>query len=696
MKLYKKEKLAVLAALGICFPAAAYAQSLLLEEVVVTAQKREESLQQVPLQVAAFTAQNIVDAKIGTTQDFANMVSNVSLDDSDTYNNTFVVVRGVTQINNADAPVAIVVDGVAQNNQKQFKMNLFDVERIEVLKGPQGALYGRNAIGGAINIVTRQPGDEVAGFVNASYGNERAIDVSAGVSGPVIKDTLLYRLSGSYKKDDGRIDNVFLNTSNDFIDHDYAVRGRLQWHATEALAFDLRASHRDFEAGSQYDTPVFSGNPNVFDNPESNIRGATTGDATELTLKFDANLDFATLTGITGYTELTEVNRGDLDFRNPVNSPGGFLGLGIQVGQGQDLKVEMLSQELRLVSPEDNAFRWIAGTYAIQTDRSLRTRGFIDADSSFDQINNPVLILIDRAEDNDNKAYAFFAQLDYDIGDQLTVSAALRYDKDEREQLDLNTGAVRTAEYDDVQPKLTLTYDIDDDKLAYATYSTGFRSGGINAPGLPVFGDETLDNFEVGFKTVWLNRRLIVNGAAYLSQVDGFQFFFVRVADAAQIINNIEEVDIFGVELEVQALLAPGLELSASVGTTDSDIEKISALPGNEGNHAPKTTRVSSNIALQYRAPVGGGLEGIIRADYEYRGRKYWQVDNADSQDPLSLLNLRAGVETDTWGVFLWGKNLTDEDYFTDFNPTEFSGLDVDIGYLGQPRTYGIEGRLKF
>src|SRR5690606_25154989 len=122
------------------------------------------------IQVTAFTAQTIQDAGIQTTQDFVDLVPNMSLDDSYTYLNTFVVVRGVTQINNADAPVAIVIDGVPQNNQKQFKMNLFDVERIEVLKGPQGALYGRNAIGGAVNIVTRQPSNELEGFAEASYG----------------------------------------------------------------------------------------------------------------------------------------------------------------------------------------------------------------------------------------------------------------------------------------------------------------------------------------------------------------------------------------------------------------------------------------------------------------------------------------------------------------------------------------------
>jgi len=143
---------------------------LRLEEVVVTAQRREQSLQDVPIQVAAFSGQAIQDAGISTTEDFINLVPNVGLDDSFTYLNTFVTVRGVAQINNADSPVAIVIDGVPQNNQKQFKMNLFDVERIEVLKGPQGALYGRNAIGGAINIITRAPGEELNAFGQVRYG----------------------------------------------------------------------------------------------------------------------------------------------------------------------------------------------------------------------------------------------------------------------------------------------------------------------------------------------------------------------------------------------------------------------------------------------------------------------------------------------------------------------------------------------
>ena len=239
-------------------------QELQLEEIVVTAQKRSESLQTVPIQVSAYTRDTIEDAGITSTQAFVNLTPNMSLDDSDTYHNTFVVMRGVAQTQNTDSPVAIVIDGVPQNDQKQLKMHLFDIERIEVLKGPQGALYGRNAIGGAVNIVTRAPTAEPEGYIRGSYGNGNAIDLTGGVSGALIDDKLLVRLSGIYKEDDGRIDNDFLDNEVDFIDHDYAIRGRVQVIPTDRLTLDLRWMYNDFKAGSQWDTPVFSQRPERF------------------------------------------------------------------------------------------------------------------------------------------------------------------------------------------------------------------------------------------------------------------------------------------------------------------------------------------------------------------------------------------------------------------------------------------------
>ncbi|MCJ9430612.1 TonB-dependent receptor [Kordiimonas marina] len=672
------------------------AQETSLEEVVVTAQRRSERLQDVPMQVDAFSDAKIEAAGIKSSQDFVNMVPNVSLDDSFTYLNTFVVVRGVTQINNADSPVAIIVDGVPQNSQKQFKMNLFDIERIEVLKGPQGGLYGRNAIGGAINIVTKNAGDHFEGKLDASYGRGDAVDVSGVISTPVGQDGGL-RVAGSYKSDGGRIQNSYTGKNVDFIDHDWETRGKYTQRFNDTLSMDLRASYRDFQAGAIYDSVIFSGRADDYVLPSENIQGLTYGNIFDTSAKFDAELGSATLTSITGYTSLTENYRGDLDFTNPVDKPGGFLGLGIQVGQGQDLGTDLFSQEFRLVSNNSGPFRWIAGVYYLNTKKDLRTRAFLDTTSQLDQIDTGFL-LIDHNESNNNNAYAVYGSFDYDISEKLTLSGALRYDLDKRKQTDLSTGDVRKADFDSVQPKATLTYKFDDSKLIYGTFSTGFRSGGFNAPNvrIPVFKAENLDNFEAGFKTSWLDRRLILNGAVYRARSDNFQFFFVDAASAAQIIGNIDKVDIWGVELEVQALVGPGLQVFAGLGTTDSTIKENKDLPSTVGNKTPKTTNWSLNAGFQYDTALTDTLNLMTRVDYEHRGKKYWQVDNADVQGPVDLLGVRVGVETEGWGIYFTGKNLFNEQYYTDFNPTAFSGLDTAIGFRAQPSTWALEAKIKF
>ena len=218
-----------------------------LEEIVVTAQRRSESLQSVPIQVAAFSAAKIEDAGIKSTRDFIAQIPNASFDEGGgSYLNSYITMRGVFQIDNADTPVAVVIDGVPQNNQKQLRMNLFDVERIEVLKGPQGGLYGRNAIGGAINIITKAPSDHLEGFVQSSYGRGDAIDVASGISTP-LGDSVGLRVAGSYKTDDGRIRNVYRGENADFIDHDAELRFRLNADLSDAIKTDLRASYRDFD-----------------------------------------------------------------------------------------------------------------------------------------------------------------------------------------------------------------------------------------------------------------------------------------------------------------------------------------------------------------------------------------------------------------------------------------------------------------
>ena len=668
-----------------------------LEEVVVTAQKRSERLQDVPIQVNVFSEQAIADSGIHSTSDFVSYVPNMTFDRADSYRNSFVVIRGLTQITNADSPLAVVVDGVPQNDQKQFNMRLFDIDRIEVLKGPQGTLYGRDAIGGAVNIVTRQPSPELSGFGEVSYGNGSATQVTAGLSGPVATDKVLFRLSADYLTDDGRINNTFRNDKADFVDYDYTVRGRLNVAVTDALKLDFRGQFGQFKGSTNQYSIVESNNPNDFVDPQFNIKPRSTGDTGELTFKFDDELGFATLTGISGYTKITENNRADLDFGNPVDQPAGFLGLGFQAGQGQDLDVKLYSQELRLASPTTGKLRWIGGVSYLYTEKFLRTRAFIDADGQIDQIDNPALVIIDKQELDHNHAYGAYGQFDYDLLPQLTLTGGVRFDHDEREQTDLVADEHRTQEFQAWQPKFTLSYRPQQDMTVYGTWSTGFRSGGFNAPAvsIPEFREEYLRNIEAGFKSLWWQQRLSVNGALFYERVSNYQYFFVDAATASQIIGNIDRVDVKGVELEARVHLPAGWQVFANFGIDDSVIKKLSAFPQDVGNHTPRDTAWSAVVGSEYRGNITDSLNWFARADLQHFGKKYWQIDNADIQDPKNYLNLRLGLESGRWSAYLWGKNVTDTRAYSEYNPRAFSGLNVDIGYLVPPATYGIDVRVK-
>ena len=691
------------------------------EEIVVTAQFRNQKLQDVPSAVTVLTEKSIEDAGIRTTTDFVSLTPNLTFDDSFTYLNSFVVIRGVTQINNADSPVAIIVDGVPQNNQKQFKQTLFDVQQIEVLKGPQGALYGRNAIGGAINIKTRQPTNEYEGFIGGSLENGLGYRAQAGISGPIVKNRILFRVSGSYYKTNGIIENTFLNDEVDDVDFDYSLRGKLTVLPLDNLRIDLRASYNEFEAGSSYDAvvnntpngavvPIFRmGDANDVFSPTSDFRGFTTGDVTDLSGRFDLDLRFATATYILGYTKIDESYRADLDFSNPAMASGIFGGLSL--GQGQNLRVGLFSHEVRLVSPDERPIRWIAGAYYLDTQRDLLTRAFLDENNTPEQFDDG-MILADLNENNDNRAWALFGQLEFDVTERLTLQVGARYDKDEREQVDPDVAdSQRSLSFDSFQPKVTVSYDIIDQALGYATYSTGFRSGGFNAPGvvLETFQDETLTNYEIGLKIQFRDLPATLNFAGFLSQSDDFQFFFVDVTTGSQIISNLGQVDIRGLDIDFNVRVPGGLTFFGGIGVTDSeitaidnaDLESFLTDAGVDtdriiGNRSPRTTEMTFNLGGQIDARFADWLRVMFRMTYEYQGEKSWQLDNQDVRDPIHLLGLRASLDAGYASVAVWGKNLLDEAYYADFNPAEFAGTGFDLGFQARPRTFGIDVQARF
>ena len=564
-------------------------------------------------------------------------------------------------------------------------------------------------------INTQAPTNTYTGFGQLSYGNGDAFSATAAVSGPIVPDKLLFRLAANIKSDGGRITNTYLNANVDKVKYDDSVRGRLLFEPSSDLTVDLRASYGKFNGGATWDSVVFSSNANDIQSPQSDTLGRTTGSITDVTLKIDYKLPFATLTSITGYTSLGEDYRGSLDFSNPVNNPGGLFGLYGPVGQAQNLSDKNISEEIRLTSPSNQKFRWVGGFFFVHEDRSLLTRAWVNSPlsefgsyafyhpsesvlNSFAGFDIPSQVIVDHSESNSNDAYAVFGQADYDLNDKVTVTAGLRYDTTSRDQTDVVGGASRSVNFSATQPKATITYHFSPRILFYATASTGFRSGGWNGPGIsiPEFKAESTTNYEGGFKTQWFDRRLTFNGDYYYAVDHNFQFFYVQASTGSQIISNLNSVHLQGVELELEAHPTSGLTLFGSLGTTDSNIYRSALYPQDQGDKAPKTIPAKINAGIQYKAQLVEGWEGLARLDYVHKDREYWQIDNLNVQKALDLINARVGVTHGPIGVYVWARNLTDQRYYEDYNPARGSGLPYDIGSLAQPRTFGVEVQARF
>lgn len=694
--------------------------------IIVTGLRREESLQDTPAAVTAFNSEAISNAGIERPADFIALTPNVNLVETQNAGNAFVIIRGITQNRNSEPSVAVIVDGVQQVNAAQFNQDLFDIEQIEVLKGPQGGLYGRNAIGGAIIITTKKPTDEFAGNITAGVDNGFGYFLRGGVSGP-IADGVKFRVAGSWYDTEGFIPNTFLGEDADPVE-DFSLRANLLVEATDRLTFDLRGSMNQLRTQGLYYNIV--NDVNTIADVEVNNRGQNDRDIYNLSLKVEYAGDNAVLTSISSYDTLEEVLTGDaFDFR-PI--PQSFFfnlfeqifgpGNGFDLNQSQFLDVEAFSQEVRLASPEDGrAFNWMVGGYLIDTNRFISTGNMIDTGNgvfpvfrtpSTNPLNPQFSFLSDGQE---NFAWALFANAGYELSPEFRVDASLRYDRDRRRQTTLTpqgflpvvpgvpqaqSGEVRTAVFDDWQPKITLTYEPTPDLTIYGGYSRGFRSGGFNQTGVgaeainnaivgvgDIFRAETADTFEIGAKAQLGPVRLA--GAAYTTLSKNSYFFVFLAQSSTQNLGNIPETRINGFELEATAEVLPNLDINAAIGVTDSEIKDFpdASVIGNE---APQISRYTLNLGAQYAGPISDSLDGLLRIDYRRTGKTWWEPFNTTVRNPVDIVDARAGVTMDNGlSVTAFASNLFNEIYNAEFSPGGFV-------FRARPRRYGVEIGFKF
>lgn len=685
---------------------------------VVNSRRRVEKLQEIPETVTAFTAKDLDNAGIRNMGQMMAYVPNMSVINSQNVGNTAITVRGLSQVRNGEAPVAVLVDGVTLASPNSILQDLYDVELVEVIKGPQGALYGRNAIGGAINMITRKPTNTPEYFARLGYGNGNSFQTSVGAGGKIITDKLFYRVAGSFQNRDGFIKNTTLDK---FVDPLQNIAGRFQlnWQASNKLSIDVNASTSNTKGGAVYFVvmpkpaaprpPYPNNNASDFNTaPASDRLGESERTLRDASVRARYQLGSAQLEVIGAYSFVDEAFSGDLDFT-----------ASSVLAQYQRLQTNAYMQEARLTSASDRSLRWTLGAFNMFTNRQLTTIGSIDLASPIAGLlglppGQGFFPFLDRATDDRNIATAVFGQLNYNITPKLEVSAALRFDNDSREQTNLKATSeaarVINTSFQQLQPKASLSYKFTPQVMMYANLANGFRSGGFNAPEnnsrpATLYKAEASWNYELGYKSLFLNNRLIFNVAAFYINYSNQQIFLVDVSPAArgQLIFNVDRATTRGGEIELKARPVKMLDIFAAFALTDSRVEALTPTPELRaefvGNQLPLVHRTKTNIGAQLTLPVvkEKGWELLLRGDWENRGPMYWHIDNNDKQAAYSLLNTRLALQNKKYFVALWANNLTDTQYNVEFVAQQFSGaLFGDVRWPNQPRTFGVEMGVKF
>ncbi|MEX0976543.1 MAG: TonB-dependent receptor [Woeseia sp.] len=719
-----------------------FAQMATLEEIVVTARKRAETLEESPVSVRAFTEAEIQSADINTPHDFIALTPNVTLVQTQNAGNSFINVRGISQARNSEMSVAVMVDGVLMSNPAQFNQQLFDIQQIEVLRGPQGALYGRNAIGGAITIVTAQPTDEFAGKFELGADGGPGFTARGSISGPLGgSDALKFRASASYVDTDGYIDNALLGEEADPY-KDVSARLKLLWEPSDRFSADVRLSASALDTQALYfniaaeadDTSL----PVRVNNPGINERDLLT-----FSLKLEWQGDYGSFTSITAYDDLEEILTGDqFDFlprdESFLNFDPGFGGLirsliddeDIDLSQTQFLDTDSWSQEFRFVSPTDRRLRWIAGVYGISTDRYISTGNQVDRGNGVFPVYrvprasvfspffgvpvtdpSPQIGLL--ADGQDNFAWAVFGEMAYDLTDTFEAAFSLRYDEDTRENTTLTEplydptgiglvpGTVREETWDDLQPKLTLRYRPNEDVTIYGGYSRGFRSGGFNQSGVgaavpepgieDLFDEQIADTYEAGIKSAFGDGRMFMSFSAFYTDFEGAYFFFFDPTTSTQNLGSIPKTEYIGFELEGNAQFNEYFSGYFGIGYTDSEI-KEAADPADVGNQAPLVSEYTFNAGGVLRYPLGafgGNTDGVIRVDYQKIGDTWWDPGNISVRSPVDIVDIRIGLDvTDNWSLMLWARNAFDEEYNSEFSPGPGPG--ANFLFKAPPRSYGV------
>ncbi len=724
-----------------------------VEDVVITARKVTENLQDAPIAVTAFSGTELQTRGLQEVANLAlatpnlNITNGISGGSSST---TAIFIRGIGQrdfIPTVDPGVGVYRDGVYLGRSVGSNLDFADIARIEVLRGPQGTLYGKNTIGGAVSIITREPSFEGEVEAGVTIGERNRFDLDFLASGPLVADKLAGKLVFASRSADGYVDRI--TDGRKFGDDDrYTAKAELLWRASDTLNFRLAADilEQRQESGATSQRIVDQANPNTgaptlvaswnatqaarlgqeplttataLSGGPYQVKGTAPSydnvDSWGVSLTADWDIGGAALKSITSYRDL----------QSGFSSPGQPIFANLNL-----LEQSQFSQELQLTgSAFDDRLDWLLGAFYFTEDAysvsgARLWTGFTITIPSLAACQAGVGAVCqdfnsDNIIDTTGESTAVFAQGTWKFTDRLSFTGGARYTQEEKDftvlgrQLQINRIAAQGSasdSWDDVSPMASLDWRATDDALLYAKVARGFKSGGFNGrpnntQSIQPVDPETVISYETGAKTDWLNGRLRVNLAAFLNQYENYQEV-VAVTDPAfgilSLVENIGELETKGFEVEITARVSEPLTVFASVGYTDAKYKKVGVTSSFSVEDKPvQIPEWTTNLGFNFAQNLGPG-ELSLRADWSYNSGYENYINNvkagpADTSfrggvetKSFSIVNTRIAYapENTPWEFALYGKNILDEFYWrtSGYN----SGGGTGSGVPNEPRELGV------
>ncbi len=656
------------------YSAVVQAQKADQKEIIVTARGRAEALIAVPDTISVYTKDDIVSGKLETIDDIIAATPGVFMSNDQDPGTNLISIRGVSTNRNQSASIAYVVDGMALADPELFTLRTYDVARVEVLKGPQGALFGRSASGGVIKVVTTDPGPDAGGEATLGVGSGFTWNADAAVNTP-LSDKVFLRVAGSYRNTDGFITNTFLHKKVDsFITCNLGAK--LHAELSENSVLKLQLGWANENGGAAY---ISSGNVTgeyggrlagkALTQPFGDFEGRASREwwGAQATLESELGNGLQ-LSWMAGFDHYDKAFVEELDFRNgPVTIFGTFYPQGL-APISQPVRIRAYTSEARLTSTNDSALRWLTGVFFQRLERD-RTDDF-----------GPLLggMEAQRSEAHSNRI-GLFGQASYDVLTTLEATLALRYDRDERKEhaLGVDSGTAydqRQHSFEKWQPKISLAWRPNSELTAYITGAIGFKAGGFNPPPFPpvayeeLFPSETTHSLEAGIKADILDGRVRLSLAGFVTDYQNFQN---TVFLGNSLVFSIPKVNVHGLEVALKADLGAGFRFDGAAAWTESRVGRYLAPnptpePGEPemldltGKRTPNAPEWTLNGALLWQGELGTAVIDA-RVSTAYVSRVDFEIDNILHSPGYASVDTRLAATLGQWTLDVWAKNLFDK-----------------------------------